>query len=172
MNSLTPITNGDSESMDANVDGSKTAPAPAIEKPNMPVPPNDQTLAAFRARSKDRKPAPRIKVTNEKGGAKLTLDHPEPEIGQSLLMEALGTTDAYFCDGLLGQLANIAKAAKLAIWPPWGLGGRDLSTQGILKGAADSGIRISLDSYRPSFLKGVRKAVPNCRQAIDAYAPF
>ena len=38
--------------------------------------------------------------------AKLAPDHPEPEIGQLLLMEALGTADPYFLDGVLGQLAN------------------------------------------------------------------
>ena len=31
-----------------------------------------------------------IKVANEEGVAKLAPDHPEPEIGQSLLMEAFG----------------------------------------------------------------------------------
>jgi hypothetical protein len=46
-------------------------------------------------------------VANEKGIAKLAPDHPEPEIGQLLLMGALGTTDPCFLNGLLGQLANV-----------------------------------------------------------------
>ena len=45
--------------------------------------------------------------------------HPEPEIGRSLLMEALGTADPYFLDGLLRQLANV------------GTQGRDVDERGI-----------------------------------------
>jgi hypothetical protein len=58
-------------------------------------------------------------VTNEKGIAKLAPDHPEPEIGQLLLMEALGTADPYFLNGLLRQLANV------------GTQGRDVDERGI-----------------------------------------
>jgi hypothetical protein len=99
--------------------GAKTRPSRAIEKPYEPTPREEKALGAFRARRKDRKPAPRIKVANEKGLAKLVPDHPEPEIGEALLMEALGTADPYFVDGLLGQLANV------------GTQGRDVDERGI-----------------------------------------
>jgi hypothetical protein len=97
----------------------KAAPPRVIAKPYEPTPREEKALAAFRARRKDRKPAPRIKVANEKGVAKLAPDHPEPEIGEALLMEALGTADPYFVDGLLGQLANV------------GTQGRDVDERGI-----------------------------------------
>jgi hypothetical protein len=51
--------------------------------------------------------APRMKVVNGgKAPAEISLDHPEKAVGYVLLMEALGTTDYDFLDGLLRQLAN------------------------------------------------------------------
>jgi hypothetical protein len=76
-------------------------------------------VKACLARYQEKTPAPPIKVANEKGIAKLAPDHPEPEIGQLLLMEALGTTDPCFLNGLLGQLANV------------GTQGRDVDERGI-----------------------------------------
>jgi hypothetical protein len=90
----------------ADANGAKKAPSRAIDKLYEPTPREEKALGALRAKHKDRTPAPHIKVTNEKGVAKLAPDHPEPEIGQLLLMEALGTADPYFLDGVLGQLAN------------------------------------------------------------------
>jgi hypothetical protein len=98
---------------------SANAPSRAIDNPYEPTPSEGKALETLRARHKDRTPAPRIKVANEKGVAKLALDHPEPVVGQSLLMEALGTTDPCFFDGILGQLANV------------GTQGRDLDERGI-----------------------------------------
>jgi hypothetical protein len=49
--------------------------------------------------------APRLKVLN-KDVAQLSTDHPDQGIGFTLLMEALGTADQDFLNGLLGQLAN------------------------------------------------------------------
>jgi hypothetical protein len=87
--------------------GAKKAPSRVIDKPYEPTPREEKALETLRAKYKDRTPAPHIKVTNEKGVAKVAPDHPERETGQLLLMEALGTTDPYFLDGLLGQLANV-----------------------------------------------------------------
>jgi hypothetical protein len=47
-----------------------------------------------------------MKVSKHGDVATISPDHPEPEIGRSLLMEAVGTANPYFLDGLLGQLAN------------------------------------------------------------------
>ena len=102
--------NESTASMSAN--GGKTAPSRAIDKPYEPTQREEKALGAFRARRKDRKPAPHIKVVNEKGVATLAPDHPEPEIGRSLLMEALGTADPYFLDGLLRQLANVGTQGR------------------------------------------------------------
>jgi hypothetical protein len=48
--------------------------------------------------------APRIKVL--KGGKDILPDHPHKLIGYALLMEAVGTTDLDFIQGLVQQLAN------------------------------------------------------------------
>jgi hypothetical protein len=50
--------------------------------------------------------APRMKVLNGGKAPEISLDHPEKAVGYVLLMEALGTTDYDFLDGLLRQLAN------------------------------------------------------------------
>jgi hypothetical protein len=59
------------------------------------------------ARSKNTLPGPRVKVSEKDGVTQITPDHPDLSVGHALLMEALGTTDAYFVNGLLGQLANV-----------------------------------------------------------------
>jgi hypothetical protein len=48
----------------------------------------------------------RIKVSNEKKGTVISLDHPDVLIGTALLAEALGTVDGDFVKGLLTQLGN------------------------------------------------------------------
>ena len=45
--------------------------------------------------------------------AHISLEHPEPAVGQVLLMGALGTTDADFLKGLLGQLANAGTKGRV-----------------------------------------------------------
>ena len=49
---------------------------------------------------------PRIKVSHDKKGTAISLDHPDELIGPVLLAEALGTVDGYFVNGLLAQLSN------------------------------------------------------------------
>ena len=77
-----------------------------VAKPYEPKPEERAAVEAFLARRKERRPAPRMKVTEKKGVLEISTDHPEPALGQSLLMEALGTAEPDFLDGLLGQLAN------------------------------------------------------------------
>jgi hypothetical protein len=65
--------------------------------------PTERELAASRKFLKERAECtPRMKVSK---GA-LAVDHPDQIIGSLRLMEALGTTDLDFLDGLLNQLAN------------------------------------------------------------------
>lgn len=54
-----------------------------------------------------------MKATN-KGNGRISIlpDHPNRGYGQLLLMEALGTTQSAFADGLLGQLANAASKGQ------------------------------------------------------------
>ena len=49
---------------------------------------------------------PRIKVSHDKKGTAISLDHPDELIGPVLLAEALGTVDGDFVTGLLTQLSN------------------------------------------------------------------
>ena len=48
-----------------------------------------------------------MKVTEKDGAVKIAPDHPDMMMGQLLLMEAIGTHDFDFCDGLISQLANV-----------------------------------------------------------------
>ena len=49
---------------------------------------------------------PRIKVSHDKKGTAISLDHPDVFTGSVLLAEALGTVDIDFVKGLLSQLVN------------------------------------------------------------------
>jgi hypothetical protein len=45
-----------------------------------------------------------MKVVEEEGGTTIQVDHPDVGVGKLLLMEALGTIDFGFFNGLLDQL--------------------------------------------------------------------
>ena len=51
-------------------------------------------------------PAPRLKVLKKEQGTSITPDHPDQLIAHALLMEALGTLEGDFVNGLLTQLAS------------------------------------------------------------------
>jgi hypothetical protein len=55
--------------------------------------------------------APRLKVSREGNVSKLGLDHPDTATGHVLLMEALGTIDLDFSNGLLRQLLDTSLEA-------------------------------------------------------------
>jgi hypothetical protein len=57
-------------------------------------------------------PAPRLKVLNEKQAVSISPDHPDKLAGQMLLMDALGTADLDFYNGLLGQLAKAGSQGR------------------------------------------------------------
>jgi hypothetical protein len=50
--------------------------------------------------------APRVKISGPEDPGVITPDHPKKTIGLLLLMEAIGTADTDFFNGILGQLAN------------------------------------------------------------------
>ena len=77
-----------------------------LAKPFEPTLHERKVLKAYRAWHKEKPIAPRIKVSEKDGVTRVELDHPDLAVGQALLMGALGTTDADFTDGLIGQLAN------------------------------------------------------------------
>ena len=56
-----------------------------------PTPREIATLRAYIARKEEATTAPRMKLTKKNGKMSVTADHPEPAIGELLLMEAIGT---------------------------------------------------------------------------------
>jgi hypothetical protein len=90
----------------------QAAHSQAVEKTYEPTRNEEKALAALGARRNRRNPAPPIKVSNEKGVTKLAPHHPDPTTGDLLLMEAIGTADPYFLDGLLRQLANVGTQGR------------------------------------------------------------
>jgi hypothetical protein len=89
------------------LDGAKAPHSGAVANPYEPTPRDREAMAAYFARKNARKPSPRMTVTKKKGVAEIALTHPRPDIGQALLMEALGTANLDFSDGLIRQLAEV-----------------------------------------------------------------
>jgi hypothetical protein len=74
-----------------------------------PTPPEQAVLATHLARKKARPPAPRMRESRDDDGVGVIgFDHPKPAVAQVLLMEALGTLDPDFLDGLLLQLDAVS----------------------------------------------------------------
>ena len=69
-------------------------------------------MKASGARWAGAKSTPRVKVTDVEGVSQIGVDHPDRVVGQMLLMDALGTADIDFFDGLLRQLANAGSQGK------------------------------------------------------------
>ncbi len=84
----------------------KTVPSSDVAKPHELTPQERASVDALLAEAKETPYPPRMKVTKNDGVARIEVDHPTPAVGLALLMNALGTTDPSFLDGLLGQLAN------------------------------------------------------------------
>ncbi len=92
-----------------SVKASKTG----LAKPYEPTKAERGILARYLDRVDEKPLAPRVKVTKTLDGvAQTAVDHPEPLLGQALLMETLGTTDLDFVSGLLGQLVNAGSQGK------------------------------------------------------------
>jgi hypothetical protein len=64
------------------------------------------------ARLKSRPPSPKLSVTRKGDTVNVGHDHPDKGIGSLLLVNALGTTDYDFADGLLAQLVNAGTPGK------------------------------------------------------------
>jgi hypothetical protein len=83
-----------------------------LAKPYEPTPEERATLVAHLARMDQKPPAPRIKLTQKGENFHTSTDHPMPLFGRALVMQALGTADADFFDGLLAQLVNASAQDK------------------------------------------------------------
>jgi hypothetical protein len=82
-------------------------------KPYEPAPHERAVLEAYRIQEEESPLAPRLRVTENDGATTISPDHPDSRVGGVLLMEALGTTDPDFLDGILCQLLNAgSRAAK------------------------------------------------------------
>jgi hypothetical protein len=83
-----------------------------LSKPQETTPEERAVLSAHFARRKQKRPSPRVKFVEKSGSIEITPDHPMPPLGNALIMESLGTADADFFDGLLGQLVNVGAQEK------------------------------------------------------------
>ena len=80
---------------------------PNAEKAEYQLTENEESaLSNHHARIKAAPIAPRVKVTTDGSVHNFSTDHPNALVGIGLLMEALGTADYSFGQGLIGQLIN------------------------------------------------------------------
>src|SRR5262249_36887675 len=86
----------------------QAAPAKSYE----PTAYEQSLTTAHRARTKAKPPAPRLKVSEKDGVATLSADHPEQSIAYLRLLEATGSNDFDFLDGLLKQLCNAGSTGR------------------------------------------------------------
>jgi hypothetical protein len=84
-----------------------------LTKPYEPTPHERAAAKAYLNRKEKTPPSPRMKVSMNGDVATISPDHPAAGIGNLLLLEALGTTEPDFKDGLLGQLANAATKGRV-----------------------------------------------------------
>ena len=83
----------------------------AITKPYEPTPYEHALMDNLNAETKETPLPPQMKVTQNDGGVDIEVDHPDFH-GGVRLMKALGTTDATFLHGLIGQIASIASKGQ------------------------------------------------------------
>ena len=99
---------------DDNEQGKRTtADAKALVKPYEPTTRERSALEAHLDRRRRRKFAPNMKVSTKEDMAIISPNHADAAVGQSLLMEALGTGEPDFLHGLLEQLANVGTKGRV-----------------------------------------------------------
>jgi hypothetical protein len=60
-----------------------------------------------------RHPSPPLKVTHGDGNPKVEINHPDPDVGAVLAMDAIGTASPSFFNGLISQLANLGTSKSV-----------------------------------------------------------
>jgi len=83
-----------------------------VAKPYEPTPYERARARTYITDMKENPPAPMVKVSTKGGVVRVELDHPEPAVGNVLLMDALGTKDEAFLNGIIGQLVNAGTQGK------------------------------------------------------------
>jgi hypothetical protein len=86
----------------------QAADAKQLVKRYEPTPGERSAIEAHFDRRRRRKPLPRVKLSVSDGVGAISPDHRDKAAGVCLLMEALGTADESFLEGLLQQLAMVA----------------------------------------------------------------
>jgi hypothetical protein len=84
----------------------------AVAKPYQPAPHERAALETHRTQEEQSPLAPRLRVTENDGATTICPDHPKPDVGYLLLMDALGTRDPDFLEGLLTQLADAGSKGR------------------------------------------------------------
>jgi len=80
-----------------------------IENPYEPTPREQEVLEAHHARKDKHVSPPCVKVTVDGNTAQIAISHSVPGFALPLMMEALGTADENFLDGITLQLASLAQ---------------------------------------------------------------
>jgi hypothetical protein len=83
-----------------------------LAKSYEPMPHERAALEAYRIQEEESPLAPRLRVTENDGATTICPDHPKPTVGNILLMDALGTRDWDFLEGLLLQLADAGSKGR------------------------------------------------------------
>lgn len=89
----------------------KKKPGMVVPKPHELTIRERESLEAYQVHQ-DAKGSPRIKVQVHDGAPKISLDHPNALVGQIQLMDAIGTKNMDFYDGLIRQLADVGRQGK------------------------------------------------------------
>ena len=90
-----------------------TVPETAVTKPHERTSEESAILARHRKRRKQRVQAPPLKVEQTKNGFSVSPDHPELGLGYVMVMEALGTADVDFQEGLVRELVNASSPGSV-----------------------------------------------------------
>jgi hypothetical protein len=71
-----------------------------------PTPCETSFVASFHDKASQKPPAPELKIETKNDVNEIDIDHPDQTVGLVMLMEAIGTTDLNFLNGLLAQLVD------------------------------------------------------------------
>lgn len=84
--------------------GQEKAPAPYVMTAQ-----DKAALSRFQNRRDTGRPAPKLKVASQEGGAvSINVDHPDPCLNEALFCDSLGTADSVFATTVARELANLS----------------------------------------------------------------
>lgn len=86
--------------------GDDAKPGSQVVKAYQPTPEEFAAATSIAQRKKDHPPAPKLKIGMTGKTLSVAHDHPDSETGWLMLVNALGTTNYDFADGLISQLMN------------------------------------------------------------------